>query len=347
MRLLTITRGEPGDAIRELLNTNVIGTPGKSLVYQHLRVDDKLDHIQEPIFLSVVIGGKPVGTCCLVKRLTWSGGESINSYYIRYFSFKSSFRSSTNILERPAKQSALKWEIQQVLDGNFLSPSGPHVFYAYVDPSNIRSGRIVHSFGFKELGRFRTVFYSRFNPKLYEGIKIIEKSELILFKQRLKESYIQSSLFTHENIGFEDGCLAYYHQGRIVAALQANPEHWSIFEIPGSKYLIHLISWVPFLNRLLNKEFRFLSVEGVFLEEGFEHLLSPLLEGALKIKNRNTAILCLDPGSDLYGRMQNLNRGFISRLTSEKEMAVVVKGNGFEVNHLRKNPVYVSGFDNM
>lgn len=345
MRTIKIEAGEPSQGVRDLLVQNVIGTPGKSLVYQHQKVDEKLKHIKDPVFLTVELGGKPVGACCFVRRTTWSGGAGIQSYYIRYFSFKSSFRSNVNDITRRGKKSIIRKEIEQILNGKHFS-TGPHLFYAYVDPTNIRSNRMIDSYGFEEIGRFRTVYFSRFKPRLDESVEVLKGADLQLFKQQLKEHYAAHRLVTIENIGYEDGCIAYKTNGKVVAAIQANAEHWKIYEIPGSRFLIKLISSLPMLNKLIHKDFRFLSVEGIYLARGHEYLLSRLLESALRLKNRNTAIVCLDEKSGVYKLMHGLNRGFIRFLTNEKEVSVVAKANGRSLEELRNLPIYISGFDN-
>ncbi|WP_421895336.1 hypothetical protein [Marinoscillum sp.] len=345
MRILKIYRGAPNKQLRELLNENIIGTPGESLVYQQLMVNPKLDHIKEPVFLTVELGGSVVGACCLVGRTTINTGRNTPCHYIRYFTFRKRFRSQPNPMMRLEKKSVLKDEITEVLSGGVLDTPDNHLFYAYVDPENIRSSRLISSFGFEEVGRFRTVFFSRFFPKRHAKIESIQEREWDSVQAVLRKAYKQHCLFTTENIGFQGGYLGYYENGELIAGLQANSEAWKVHEIPGGKLLLGLISKIPLIRRLFSKNFRFLSIEGIFYPEGRQKLIETLLEDALARSGRNTAIICLDPKSDLYGQFKQLDQGLIRILSSEKEMAVVAKGANLE--ELKGHPVYVSGFDNM
>lgn len=345
MRILKISRGAPNDQLRALLNENIIGTPGESLVYQQCMVDPKLDHIYNPVFLTVELGDRVVGACCLVGRTVSNSGQDSPAHYIRYLTFQSRFRAPSNALQRLEKKSILKDEIAEVLSGKALEIPEGHLFYAYVDPDNLRSRRLITSFGFEEVGRFRTVFFSRLFPKRHPKIVPIKENELEDVKRQLKTTYGDHCLFTTENIGFQDGYLGYYENGVLVAGLQANQEAWRVYEIPGGKLLLDLVSRIPLINRLFSKNFRFLSIEGVFCPEGKEGLIEVLLEDALARSERSTAIICLDPESDLYRKFKQLDQGLIRRLTTEKEMAVMAKGA--DVGHLKQHPVYVSGFDNM
>ncbi len=58
--------------IFSLLDNNIIGTPGVSMVYEHLNVWEKVTKIQEPHFVNLVRKQNILGTCCFVagRRLT-------------------------------------------------------------------------------------------------------------------------------------------------------------------------------------------------------------------------------------------------------------------------------------
>ena len=344
MRLLKLRFGDPGDQIRSLLNNNMIGTPGQSMVYQHQHVDSKIDNIDHPIFISVELGGSVVGVCCFVKRETYSLGEAAESFYIRYFSFKDAFRTSGKAISRIARRSRLKEEIESLFSTDILSEKSK-VFYAYVDPGNLRSKRVIDSYHFQEIGRFQTVYFSRFFPKKHSHVIELKGELLSEYKKLAKQEYQDHLLYTDENLGYENGAYGIVENGQLVAALQANAERWKIFEIPGGKNLIKLVSKIPFINRLFNTNFEFLSLEGFVVKSGHENYLESLIETALVEKKRNTAITCLSKASKYYEIMKEMNQGFITRLSSEKEMAVVIRSEGVEV--MRGELIYVSGFDNM
>src|SRR5258706_164312 len=93
-RLLKILKS-PTDDLFQILNNNVIGTPGQGMLYQHLRVDNKLNRIADPYFVNLVKGGKIIGTCCFCRRTTTNYTGKIQAFYVRYFSFRDAYRRKT------------------------------------------------------------------------------------------------------------------------------------------------------------------------------------------------------------------------------------------------------------
>lgn len=344
MKILQLEKGSASADILNLLNQNIIGTPGKSLVYQHQKAAEKLQFIKEAYFPCVKLGGKTIGAACFIPRQIQLSQQKISAIYIRYFSIRQSFRSTSEPIARIQKSGVLKAEIQELFEENLLELPNRHIYYAYVDPENIRSKRLIEDFGFSQVGIFRTVFFSRFSPKLNPNIKSVTATAIGDF---VDQFYQNHSFFFKDYLGYQNGLLAYYHEGRLVAILQANAEHWKVYEIPGSKKRITWISKIPFINRLFNADFKFVSLEAVSFLPGFEWTLPHLITHALAMHQRNTAVICLDPKSSLYSVFQGMNRGFIKILTNEKEMAVVARGSHFDLATLASAPVYVSGFDNM
>ncbi|RED94903.1 hypothetical protein [Marinoscillum furvescens] len=347
MRLLELKRGEPDSSIKELLTHNVIGTPGKSMVYQQLCVRDKLDHIPDPYFLSVRLAERVVGTSCFIRRAVAVGAHTLEAFHIRYFAFRTQFRSNDAALGRLNKKSALRNEISDVLEGKPFGLSSSPLSYAYVDPGNVRSLRIIESYGFQHVGNFNTVFFSRFAPKANPDVSRVSENEESEVKALIGDAYANHALYTSENIGYKGGLFVLQKQGTIVAALQANPEHWKVHELPGSKHLIHMVSRIPFINRLFHRDFRFLSIEGIYVKSGHEKQLEKLISGVLAQTGRHTAIMCLDPKSQEYQLMQRQNRGFIRLLINEKKLYVMARGPKEVLDSLRQHPIYVSAFDNM
>lgn len=344
MRILQLEKGKPNAEILNLLNQNIIGTPGKSLVYQHRKATEKLNFIGGAYFPNVKLGGKIIGAACFIPRSVQINQRHVSAVYIRYFSFRQSFRSASAPIDRLQKSSVLKKEVLQVFEENVLQLPQEHIFYAYVDPGNIRSKRIIEEFGFQEVGTFKTVFFSRFFPRQNQNIRVVSRDFL---SENMSKFHLREQFYFQDYLGYQDGLLAYFHEGEPVAALQANTEHWKVFEIPGGKNLISWISKIPLINRLFHSDFRFVSLEAVTYQKGFEWAIPDLISHALAQHQRNTAIICLDPKSEIYSLFQKIDRGFIQKITSEKEMAVVARGKGIDLNSIAQFPIYVSGFDNM
>ncbi len=341
MKYLQFEKGVPADDIKDLLQNNIIGTPGKSLVYQHLKTSEKLDYIDNPAFLSLRLGGNVVGTACFIDRKVSVKDHEFNATYIRYFSFRRAFRSSSDPVNRINKSSLLKSELE-----TFFQQSD-RLQYAYVDPGNIRSKRIIGGYGFEKVGVFRTVFLSRFDPKPCHCVEVLAAEMRSQMKDLLRAFYKDYGLYFSDNIGYQDSYFIIRENNEIVAGIQANPEHWHVHEIPGSKHLINIVSGFPIIKRIFNKNFRFLSLEGVFYKKGHEEKVVQLIEHALHYHQRYTAVICLDPKCAIYDLFKTFDLGFIKNLTSEKEMAIMAQGKDSQIQALRQIPKYVSGFDNM
>ena len=317
------------------------------MVYQHLRVAEKLDAISNTTYLSLIAGGKALGACCLIPRKFTSASKSFEAYYIRYFSFRQSLRASSNSQQRLThKKSSLRTEIKATLAGDGLEIKDPLCF-AYVDESNIRSKAIIDSFGFRKVGSFHTIFFSRMAPRMDRNVSRLDPESLSGFKVKIAEYYGDHSFVCLDNIGFEGGTLIYKKDGVILAGLQAHKEHWRVDELPSNKHLITIISKIPFLNLIFQRDFKFLSIEGFFCEPGYEHTLEPLIESALVLNGRNTAIACADPKSPYYDQLSAIDGGMIRYFTKEKEIALVARGREELLDEISEKPIYVSGFDNM
>lgn len=347
MAFLTVQKGSDKE-ILDLLKENTIGTPGKSMVYRHKRIEEKLRHIPEPWFVTLRLRDQLTGTACFCKRTVRLKGDPGKAFYIRYFTFRQKFRSASDLARgsSPGKKSKIKQEIMDLLAGKDLPAN--HLYYAYVDPDNVRSLRQIEAFGFKTAGTFKTVFFSRFFPNLHADVSQLGESTSAEIIDRINREYAAFELFSSENIFYENGFFVLRENGGVVAGLQAHREHWEILALsgPNGKRLLRLLGTIPLLNRLLSPDFHFLSVECLFCDKGKEKQLELLLEHCLAHFRCHTAITCLDPSSTQYKTLSRLNNGWISRFVKEKTMAVVVKSDGPDERPLT-GPCYVSAFDVM
>ena len=102
----------------ELLKKNIIGTPGISMLYQHMQVEKKVRHIAESWFVVLEKRGFILGTCCFCARKVFNFGTYSNSYYLRYFTLKNQYRTSgLSKRIKTKKNGVLREEIEQALNG--------------------------------------------------------------------------------------------------------------------------------------------------------------------------------------------------------------------------------------
>lgn len=345
---------QPFPELLQLLRNNVIGTPGQSMLYQHLEVDKKARYIPDPYFVNLKKGNTILGTCCFCSRDTINAGRISNSYYLRYFTFKASYRSSHKIdSKKRADGGLLRKEVRRLLDGEGLGSRSVNNFfhYAYVDPRNSRSLALCNEFGFKPVRTFSTVIFNRLFPKSFAEVEILEAKDIPLMQKNLQEFYKTYTMLSFENLFNRGSYLVIRDKGKnIVAGLQVNPDSWNVREMPGisGKIILNLFSVVPLLNRLINKKYKFITVEGVFVLPGFEKELEKILETALAIFECNSAMLWLDKHSDLYDMVQKLDLGLVDTLNKEVVANVICKFVNMskeEQDTFVNNPAYISGTD--
>ncbi|HYC84853.1 MAG TPA: hypothetical protein VEB86_06510, partial [Chryseosolibacter sp.] len=194
----------PSDQLLEVLNHNIIGTPGHGMLYQHLGVNDKIYRIENPLYVNLKHAGTIVGTCCFCKRTTHNSSlGDLSSYYVRYFSFRHQYRRKAPRKATTTRRSLLREEIRSVIDGPALgSPPGEKFFhYACVDPRNVRSVALCQEFGFQTVRDYATLVFSRMNPKPGDCVvERVEQGEEDIVRSRLTYYYRDYNMVSTENL---------------------------------------------------------------------------------------------------------------------------------------------------
>lgn len=352
-RFFTISN-TPTKALVDLLKDNIIGTPGLSMLYQHLQVQEKVDKISDPFYVSLVKGDNILGTCCFCSRDTWNATKTMGSFYLRYFTFKAMYRSSHKTqVHKENPDSKLRSEIKELLSGNGLGQRAeePFFHYAYVDPKNSRSLALCNEFGFEPVRKFSTVIFNRINPKKSATVEKISPSQVPEIREKLISFYKNYTMFSFENL-FNRG--SYYvvrdQENNIVAGVQANPDRWKVLELPGlsGKIILNLFSSLPYLNRLIKKEYEFITLEGLFVIPGNGKYLEVLFESILAQYDKNSAMLWVDRESSLYTTLRSIDLGILDKINHEVTANVICKfvnvAEG-EQKLFKSHPAYISGTD--
>jgi hypothetical protein len=115
-RFLRISRASD-HFLLDLLENNIIGTPGSSMLYQHLGVSNKIRNIANPFFVCLMKASRAIATCCFCKRTPVNSKIENVSFYIRYFSFKDIYRRKHNAPKRKSGISGLRNDINALLRG--------------------------------------------------------------------------------------------------------------------------------------------------------------------------------------------------------------------------------------
>ena len=138
----------------------MIGTPGQSMLYRHANPAQKVKSIKDPVFCNLAIRNKLYGTITFCKRTIINLGIEYPGYYLRYFTFVDQLRSNHQQNRRGTK-SKIREEVKMIMDGHGLESHDNAILYAYVDPENIRTRRLIQEFGFQNLGSFHVITFSR------------------------------------------------------------------------------------------------------------------------------------------------------------------------------------------
>jgi hypothetical protein len=327
----------------KLLESNIIGTPGESMLYAQTDVAEKLAKLDDPLFANLFLKNKLVGTVCFLKRNVLNNGLNQEFFYVRYFTFLDKFRSAGTI-ERKGKKSTIREEIIRFINGEGLDVHGIPALFAYVDQENVRSRRLIEEFGFRKAGTFRTIPFTRFFPKIHKSVRRIGGDEWHGIQQLIPEYYRDYSMITFDNLKNLNNYFVLERDSVPVCGVQAIPDSWHILSLPGlsGKLMMDIIPKIPILRRLFHHDYRFVFLEYTFCQPGYEKHLATLFESVLGYYKRNSAILCLDPTSRLYTQVHQVSLGFAHRIMGEKEIEIVVISSNAQ---LPKPPFYVSGPD--
>jgi len=344
------------------LNNTVLGTPGR-IRYQFSGITEKLSFIKECYYITLRKGDNLLGTIGFVRRLTLNQGKAYNSWYIRYFSIKAPLRAKKQKdAPRKKRQSSHMDNIFKSLPAGYFdnpnlflgetSPVPGTLIYATVEKDNIRSQQFTGIVGFESAREFCSVSYSRTRLKMHDNITRINEIEKPAILEVLRSFYKDHTLFTTDNIFYNNNYFVYRDGREIIAGLQANPETWRIVEMPGLNgwLLLNILPVVPGISSFYNPEaFRFIGVEGFFYKEGYEDRIIPLIETAMAIHNAHFALTWLDTGSPVFHMLETLgNYGNLTRFISRVPADTKIKFIGYteeEKKIFYNSPAYFSCFD--
>ncbi len=172
--ILKIER-KPDKQLMALLEANIIGMPGKSMVYRHSNVREKVKHFSNPYFANLSIGNRLLGSVCFSKRIVYIRGAAQTAFYLRYFTFKEGLRVNNPKKRNKKADSLIRKDVRKLMDGEGLDVEGDLLLYAYVDPKNHRSLRLIREFGFKRISSFRVIPFSRLFPKMDSRVCLVSE----------------------------------------------------------------------------------------------------------------------------------------------------------------------------
>lgn len=365
LKLSISVEREPSMEVKELLADTILGTPGK-FRYKHTSFNNKLQFLGKIYFLVLKKSGKLLGCIAFSRRDTYHKRSPVPSWYIRYFSIRAPLRAKSHKVkrrdnrknEKPQRDSLLKHTVQKffddpvLLDNELGNNAEGQIVYAYVEKENIRSWDFTEIIGFETVGWIHTSMFSRFNPKMDPHVHSITDQEKEKVLHALRQFYEEHTFYTEQNIFYGDRYLVWKEDGEIVAGCQANPEVWKLVDYPGmfNKLFFNVLIRLPVLSRRFDPGYlKFLAIEGIWYENGFEKCLPSLFESACAHHDLYLAMISLDSRSPVHKTIRRLRRlGIIDRLIKPAIGDIRIKYNNCKEKdrqYFYKHPAYISCFD--
>ncbi|MFD1141012.1 GNAT family N-acetyltransferase [Larkinella insperata] len=323
-------------AVADLLKTVVYGSHG--IRYRHAGQELKVGLFKNPLYFHLYVSGTLRGFYCLDRRTVPGPAGPIDAFYGRYLAVTEAFQGRG--YGRLLKSEAVRYVENQV--------SPPYLFYSYLEEKNVRSMRLSKQQGFASYGQVKTFVFRRLSPRPDSRVARIPAADLPAFLPRLRAAYHSYALYTDARIGYQGNYFGLQEGHEWVAGVQANPVSWQFLNMPGASgwLMMHVLPYLPRLNRLFSPAYRFIALEGLHLQPGKEALLPLLLEGVLAHFQLSSALIQIDSQDPLLPTVTT-NMGLFSGF-EPVHTHVMIKAHGLtpaQLERLRQAPFYSSSFD--
>lgn len=337
------------NSVLELLKQTTIGTNGS--LYQLLDTERKIHALHHPNFIYLERNNKAIGNITICNRSITLNGKNEEGLYIRYFAFDQVFQGGQ---QKGNATSQFHHYFKALFETSNLNPVDPEknrsIYWAFIDPQNLRSFNMNERFGFEDIGSFTTTAFSRVKPKSSTNVSVLDSSDKDKVLSDLSIFYKDFQFFSDCHL-FEDNNFYVLKDGdEIVAGIQANPVAWKIKSLPGAKgkFLVKYAHRIPRLRKLINpKHHEFLATEGLYWKPGYENRVEELLEAVLHLSGKHSLLIWTDQHNNMLEQI-SVNWGFIQKTKENNSINIVAKFIDYsssEIDQIRKSKKYLSGFD--
>lgn len=336
-----ILEDRPSLAATKLLHHTLWGTNGP--LYQHLDTPEKVGQLKGALSFMLEKRRKVIGTCTVLERKIVVKGKTYTTFYCRYFSIE---KQAQGKIFGHLLLKQMKIYLEQITIGT------PSIFYAYVDQDNPRSAKLLKNVGFEVMRNFQTSMFSRVYPKKSKLIHRITEHDKSKMRKLIESQYKDYSLTNFETLFTKGNYFVLKEDREIIAGLQGTVVNWKIHHLPGfsGKIMLNVLPHVPLLSRMFNpNDFRFVAFDAIYCVKGNEAKLFKLMEHACAQLKLCAGMVWMDPGCELYKRMNAIgNWGFMNKMKDDLPAYVV---GGFknmteeEKKVFKEQAVYVSSFD--
>lgn len=339
----------PPESVIQLLENTTIGTNGA--LYQLLDTREKIQQLHQPNFIYLERNGQAIGNVTICERTVTLNTDQFDGLYIRYFAFKQLFQGGTKARHG---QSNFHQYFKALFETSAFDPTkasnDKSMYWAYIDPLNVKSFNMNSRFGFTTIGQFKTTAFSRVRPKISKRVSPVTTEEMPEVKSKIEDFYADFDFYSDTHLFENNHFYVLKVDGEIIAGVQANPVHWKIKGLPGlsGKILLKTAPIIPRLSKLIKpNDHRFLATEGLFWKKGHEDFVVELLEGVLAATQHHSLLIWTDSNNHMLDRL-DLKWGFIQKTKPKSEIEIVAKFNQFsaeEIEAIKSHKKYLSGFD--
>jgi hypothetical protein len=356
---------QPTEDIIHLLSQTYLGTPG-GLQYQLVDTASRIKHYPEIYFITLYRSEKLIGLLAICPRSLSIDRTSIPAYYIRYLAVASPFQSKAEAGKRRNRRVRERFEktvkdqiIELFTNPSLLGipgfdPTGPSLFYAFVEPENVRSVNLVEQADYRTAGTFYTLPFSRRKPCADLRVRRSGEKDRQEISRKLEKYWQSSNGWISDFVQHENNYFVLEKDGELLAGVQAHPAMYRMKNMPGLKgfLFLHVFAHLPYFRNILQKlDLRFLAFEGIFCEEGQEDKISVLLESCCALMGYHAGLTWLDERSPLYQPLRDSQEmGLLGKLAGKEPVSVYVNFQNMHESlkeKIKERAFYISSFDSI
>jgi RimJ/RimL family protein N-acetyltransferase len=322
---LTAEKIGAGPEVTTFLEKIVWGTEGAR--YTLTDLEPTLSHLPDPVYLALRYDDRLVGLRMILEKNAQFENQSVHCFYHSMFCVEPSEKGKG--LGKRLAQETVHYL------GSRLGSKG--LIYCHVETDNLNSLRIAESLGYRHVGNFSVMSFSRFFPKPSSRMAPLADGQEAHVLEQLNTQYGSHALRDFPLSLRPESTYVLSDHGRLLAGLQADLQRWKIHSLAGAggAVALHALPRIPLLRDLFNPlDFRFLKIGNVFFEKNHPEAVFELVQAVLAHHHLKTAMMFWDKESPVYQTIARTGRlGLLNALT-ETPVKIMALFQGFTDNEI-------------
>jgi len=244
------------------------------------------------------------------------------------------------------------FENPERLESTSQDAGDPSFLYAYIENENYRSMRFGKDMGMHPCRHFTTVLFSRMKLKASGQVIKATKEQYGEILNKLQSFYSGHTMFNTANLFLDDNYFVYTNNGEIKAGLQVHPDAWKITGRGGfaGRLFLKVLPVIPGVKKIFDPScFRFLAIEGIWYEAGYEKCTETLLSSVCAQFNTHVAMLWFDTRCPvLHTINDHVDTGIFGKMVKQTEAEIMVRFYRFSdsmIEEFSRKPAYLSAYD--